>query len=312
MTAARRSICDVPGVKVGHAQDDAAKTGCTVIMPANGAVGGVDVRGSAPGTREIESLHPVRLVPRLNAVLLTGGSAFGLEASSGVQQFLEEKGVGYDVGVTKIPIVPAAVIFDLREGTHTVRPDKKMGYQAAVAASSEHPAEGRVGAGRGATIGKILGQQYCMKGGVGTGSERIGAITVGVLVVVNALGDIFDPANGDRIAGATDPSDGKALDTMGFLRRNPLQPFQASSNTTLAVVATDAQLSKEDTIKLAQMAQDGLSRAIKPAHTPYDGDLVFSLSVGDKNSANITALGAVAADLVADCIVRAVRIANNL
>ncbi len=312
MTPQRKSICDVPGLNVGHAQNDVAKTGCTVILPENGAVGGVDIRGSAPGTREIESLHPVRLVPKLNAILLTGGSAFGLDASSGVQQFLEEKGIGFDVGVTKIPIVPAAVIFDLREGDYRIRPDKEMGYAAASRAAKSHPEEGRVGAGRGATVGKILGQEYCMKGGIGTWSEKVGDITLGALVVVNALGDIFQPMTNTKLAGAVNPKTGKFYDTMQHLRKNPPKSFDPSTNTTLAVVATDAQLTKEQTIKLAQMAQDGLSRTIKPAHTPFDGDIVFALSVGDKDDVNITALGAIAAELVAESIVRAVKIANGM
>ncbi|MFQ5752280.1 MAG: P1 family peptidase, partial [bacterium] len=276
------SICDVPGIKVGHAQNDSAKTGCTVIMLANGAVGGIDIRGSAPGTREVETLKPVRLVPKIHAVLLTGGSAFGLDASGGVQQFLEEQNIGYDVGVTKVPIVPSAVIFDLREGDSKIRPDKNMGYKAALNASTQPLQEGRVGAGRGATVGKVLGHEYHMKGGVGTCSAKIGDFYIGVLVIVNALGDVVDPNSGKIVAGARDPKTGDFLDSNEYLKTNQIEPFQPATNTTLAVVATDAQLTKEEVIKVAQMAQDGLSRAIRPAHTPFDGDIVFSLSVGEK------------------------------
>lgn len=308
------SICDVPGIKVGHAQDDHGKTGCTVILPDNGAVAGVDIRGSAPGTREVETLQPVRLVPKVHAILLTGGSAFGLDAAGGVQQFLEERNIGYDVGVAKVPIVPAAVIFDLREGDPNIRPDKQMGYTAAKQATSKAPQEGRVGAGRGATVGKVAGYEFRMKGGVGTNSLKLGEILVGCIVVVNAFGDVVDPNSGKIIAGARDS--GQFINCAQYLKTHfvepfPVEPFRAASNTTLAVIATDALLTKEDAIKVAQMAQDGLSRAIRPVHTPYDGDLVFCLSVGNKRG-NVTTIGVAAGELVADAIVRAVKIANHL
>lgn len=306
------SICDVPGILVGHAHNDNAKTGCTVILPENGAVGGIDVRGSAPGTREIETLKPVRLVPQIHALLLTGGSAFGLDASGGVQKYLEERDIGFDVGVTRVPIVPSAVIFDLREGDPQVRPDKEMGYLAASRVSPTAPAEGRVGAGRGATVGKILGHENCMKGGIGTCSEKVGEITVGALAVVNALGDVVSPRTGEIIAGARDHKTGKFADCERYLKEHPAVPFPPSkSNTTLGVIATDARLTKEDCIKIAEMAQDGLSRTIRPAHTPFDGDLVFCLSVGGKDG-NLMTLGAVAANLIAEAIVRAVTLANEL
>lgn len=311
MKAPRNSICDVPGIRVGHAQNNAAKTGCTVILPENGAVGGIDIRGSAPGTREIETLKPVRLVPKIHAVVLTGGSAFGLNASGGVQQFLEERNIGYDVGVTRVPIVPAAVIFDLREGNTEVRPDKKMGYEAASAATTGHPEEGRMGAGRGATVGKVFGEQYRMKGGVGTCSDRIGDVCVGALVVVNAFGNIVDPSNGQTVAGARDPKSGDFLNLEEALRTEQIKSFETPTNTTLALVAVNARLSKEEAIKIAQMAQDGLSRTIRPAHTPFDGDVVFCVSVGEKKG-NLVSIGAVAADLVAQAIIRAVKIANKL
>ncbi len=310
------SICDVPGIRVGHAQNDIGKTGCTVIIPENGAVAGIDIRGSAPGTREVETLQPVRLVPKIHAILLTGGSAFGLDASGGVQQFLEERDIGYDVGITKVPIVPSAVIFDLREGDAKIRPDKQMGYDASAHATSKPPKEGRVGAGRGATVGKAAGYEFRMKGGIGTNSIKLGEIYVGSLVVVNAFGDVIDPHSGAIIAGARDSESNGFINCEQYLKTYaiepfPVEPFRAATNTTLAVVATDALLTKEETIKVAQMAQDGLSRAIRPVHTPYDGDLVFCLSVGQKRG-NVTTIGLVAAELVADAIVRAVEIANNL
>lgn len=310
MNFPKKSICDVPGIRVGHAQNEQVKTGCTVIIPQNGAVGGIDIRGSAPGTREIETLKPVRLVPKIHAVFLTGGSAFGLDAAGGIQQYLEEKNIGYDVGVTKVPIVPAAVIFDLRQGDFRVRPDKKMGYQAATSASSDNSQEGKIGAGAGATVGKILGHEYCMEGGIGTSSLKLGEIWLGTLVVVNALGDIVDPNSGQMIAGAKNPQTNEFLNTEEYLRENFINPFHPSTNTTLGVVATDALLSKEEAIKIAQMAQDGVSRAIRPAHTPYDGDVIFCLSTGEKKG-DVMSLGAAAAELIAESIVRAVKIANQ-
>jgi L-aminopeptidase/D-esterase-like protein len=311
MTSDKKSICDVPGIRVGHVHNDMAQTGCTVIIPEDGAIGGIDIRGSAPGTREVETLRPVRLVPKIHAILLTGGSAFGLDASGGVQQYLEERNIGYDVGVTKVPIVPSAVIFDLREGDPKIRPDKSMGYEAAANASAKNLQEGRIGVGRGATVGKILGHENCMYGGVGTASEKLGEINLGVLVVVNALGDIVDPTSGNIIAGARNPQTGDFLNTAEYLKENHIDPFQPSTNTTLAVVATDALLTKEEAIKVAEMAQDGVSRTIRPAHTPFDGDIVFCLSLAKKNG-NVMSIGSVAAELVAQAIVRAAKIANDL
>ncbi|MFQ5707489.1 MAG: P1 family peptidase [bacterium] len=310
--SASKSICDVPGIRVGHAQNETAKTGCTVVLPETEAVGGIDIRGSAPGTREVETLKPVRLVPGIHGLLLTGGSAFGLDAAGGVQRYLEERNIGYDVGVTKVPIVPAAVIFDLREGDFRIRPDKKMGYEAAASTQSKGVQEGSVGAGTGATVGKILGQEHCMSGGIGTTSLSVHGVTVGALVVVNALGDVVDPKTGAILAGALDPQTGEFVNTEKYLVQHSVQPLQSLNNTTLAVVATDASLNKEEAIKVAQMAQDGLGRVIRPAHTPFDGDVVFCLSVGggDKKC-DLMSLGTAAAELVAESIVRAVKIANN-
>lgn len=311
MHSQRKSICDVPGMRVGHAQNEIAKTGCTIIIPQNGAIGGLDIRGSAPGTREIETLKPVRLVPRIHAILLTGGSAFGLDAAGGVQQYLEERNIGYDVGVTHVPIVPSAVIFDLREGDFKFRPDKKMGYKAASVASADNFQEGRVGVGAGATVGKILGHEHCMYGGVGTTSLKLDKIWLGALVVVNAFGDVVEPTSGKIIAGAKNPKTDEFLNTENYLKGNSVNPFQMVTDTTLAVVATDAELTKEEAIKVAQMAQDGISRAIRPAHTPFDGDIAFCLSLGEKKG-DIMSLGSAAAVLVAEAIIRAVKIANQL
>jgi L-aminopeptidase/D-esterase-like protein len=296
---------------VGHAQDFEARTGCTVVLPENGAVGGVDVRGFAPGTREIESMRPTRLVPRINAILLTGGSAFGLDATGGVQQFLEEKGVGFDTRAARVPIVPTAVIFDLGVGESRVRPGREMGYEACRNARPDRVEEGSVGAGTGATVGKICGHDKAMRGGVGTASWRSGNVVVGALVVVNALGDVIDPVGGQIVAGARDPESGRFVDAGEYLKKHTVAPFPPASSTTLVVVATNARLNKEDATRLAVMAQVGVARTVRPVHTPYDGDISFALSVGEE-SADIMTLGLVAGDLVAQSILRAVRIANEV
>jgi L-aminopeptidase/D-esterase-like protein len=304
------ALCDVPGLKVGHAQNDEAKTGCTVILPANGAVAGVDVRGSAPGTREIELLHPVRLVPKIHALLLTGGSAFGLDAAGGVLRFLEEKQIGYDTGVARVPIVPAAVIFDLAVANAKIRPDKEMGYQASLAATETDHSLGLVGAGCGATVGKMTGMAGAMPGGIGQASERLGEkLIVSALVVVNAFGDVVDPACGEILAGVRSP-DGAFLNTMEMLRKNPDFFGKVIGNTTLAAVTTSAALNKEQCTKVAQMAHDGLARSISPIHTMFDGDISFALSCGHEKG-DATVIGAVGAELVARSVVKAVRASNS-
>ena len=304
------SIGDVPGIRVGHAQDFAAKTGCTVIIPENGAVAGVDVRGSAPGTREIAAIQLTRLVEKIHAVLLTGGSAFGLEAASGVIQYLEEHQIGYDTGDARVPIVPTAVIYDLGVGQANIRPDKAMGYQACLNAHLKNAAEGQLGVGTGATVGKIAGQAQAMNGGIGTVSFTLSnGITIGVLTVVNALGDVISAQTGEIIAGAR-TKDGKGfLNTIEFLKQAVPGSF-SQSNTTLVVVATDATLTREEVTKLAQVAHDGLAQVIRPVHTIYDGDIVFGLATGMNQRANLLQMGAIAAELVAESIQRAVKIAN--
>lgn len=325
-------ITDVPGVLVGHAQNDTALTGCTVVLTMGGAVAGVDVRGSAPGTRETDLMRPCNLVERIHAVVLTGGSAYGLDAACGVMQFLEGRGVGFNTGFGVVPIVGAAVIFDLAVGDPKVRPDRQMGYAACTSASADPCREGNVGAGLGATVGKMCGPAYAMKGGLGTwavslpGREGGDLIVVGAIVVVNAVGDVVDPDSGRVIAGAYDIKARKfvrsAAEPDGILTEpgSPGSPGSLGSvgfawNTTLAVVATNARLDKEGANKVAQMAHDGFARVIRPVHTMYDGDTVFALSTGDKaftgdKAADITALGAAAADAVAVAIVRAVKAAT--
>lgn len=299
------SICDVPGIRLGHAHDLVARTGCTVILPAAPAVAGVDVRGSAPGTRELELLRPVRLVQAIHGLLLTGGSAFGLDAAGGVQKYLEERGLGFDVGVTKVPIVPAAVIFDLAIGSAHVRPDAEMAYQACLSASANETRQGAIGAGCGATVGKLHGMVSSMAGGIGMASWRKGDLAIGALAVVNAFGDVVDQKTGKILAGARH-EDGSFIDTLAHLKNFPVAPFSPwSGNTTLVAVATNAAFNKEEITKIAQMAQDGLPKAIRPTHTPYDGDIVFALSVGTER-ADVMAVGAIAAELVAEGIVKAV------
>lgn len=303
------SLCDVPGLRVGHAHDPAARTGCTVILPERPAIAGVDVRGSAPGTREIELLQPVRLVPAIHGILLAGGSAFGLDAAGGVQKYLEERGIGFEIGLVKIPLVPAAVIFDLLVGDHLIRPTAEMAYQACRSATATEARQGLVGAGCGATVGKIRGMPYCMPGGIGTASWKKDNLAVGALAVVNAMGDIVDPHSGNILAGAR-TEEGRWLNTQEFLKQNAHAAPALWGNTTLAVVATNAAFKKEGITKIAQMAQDGLAQAIRPAHTLYDGDLVFALSVGDEK-ADVLAIGAIAAETVAQAIVNAVKAGNE-
>jgi len=304
-------ITDVTGIKVGHAADVHAVTGCTVILCEQGAVGGVDVRGSAPGTRETDVLRPMNLVERVHGVLLTGGSAFGLAAADGVMRFLDERGIGFDVTVAKVPLVAAAVIFDLMIGSATVRPTAEMGYAAARAASGGSVEEGSVGAGTGATVGKLMGPLSAMKGGVGTWAVGLpGGVVVGALVVVNAYGDVLDDRTGQILAGARDRATGQFLNMAQALMGGHRSPG-FGTNTTLVVVATNAGLTKEQANKLAQLGHDGLARVISPVHTMYDGDTVFALSTGDAK-ADMIPLGVAAVEVVAEAVKRAVRLAKGL
>ncbi len=307
------TICDVPGIKIGHAQDENAKTGCTVILPEQSVVAGVDIRGLAPGTREIELLDPARQILQIHAIVLTGGSAFGLDSACGVVQFLEEKGIGYDTGIVRVPLVPAAVIYDLEIGSSHIRPDRKMGYFAAQQASHNNTLQGLVGVGTGATVGKFSGQQFAMNGGVGTCSDIIDEqIVIGVLVVVNSLGNIIDPSNGKTIAGARDPATNKFIDPISILKQPQSMSFSRLTNTTLAVVATNAQLSKVDAKKVAQMATNGITRTTFPAHTPFDGDVVFAISMGEQPAIDVMRLGVLATQLVSQAIVQTVKFTNQM
>jgi len=314
------TITDVQGIRVGHAHNKEALTGCTVVLCEAGAVGGIDQRGGAPGTRETDGLHPMHMVEQVHAVVLAGGSAFGLDAATGVVRYLEERGVGYDTNAVKVPIVPAAIIYDLGIGRADVRPDAAMGYQACVNASSDPALEGNVGAGMGATVGKILGMGQSMKGGTGTASVYLGrGLVVGAIVVVNALGDIIDPSTGQIVAGARAiPKEGSAEDTiqfadalkvMRFLAGGGVITFAKGQNTAIGVVATNAKLNKEQVNKVAQMAQDGLARTIRPAHTMLDGDTIFALATGVRK-ADVNIIGAFAAEVMAAAVLRAVRTAE--
>ena len=316
------SITDVPGIEVGQAQDEEALTGCTVILCRKGAVAGVDVRGGAPGTRETDLLNPVNLVEKVHAVLLAGGSAYGLDAASGVMHYLEEQDIGFDVGVAKVPIVPAAILFDLAVGRPDVRPDAEMGYRAASAASAEVPREGNIGSGTGASVGKILGPKTAMKAGLGTASMNVGGIVIGAIVAVNAWGDVVDPATGKIVAGARSTSlgplklgqDGYFGNTVkmmkSFVGRTALG-FAARANTVIGAVATNAKLTQAEATKVAQMAQDGLARTIRPAHTMLDGDTIFALATGEKK-ADVSTVGAFAAEVMAQAILRAAREAESV
>jgi L-aminopeptidase/D-esterase-like protein len=314
-------ITDVPGVQVGHAQDDAALTGCTVVLCPRGAVAGVDVRGGAPGTRETDLLDPVNLVQRVHAVLLAGGSAFGLDAAAGVVRFLESRKVGFKTPAARVPIVPAAIIYDLDIGSSDVRPDPRFGYAACIDASSARAAEGNVGAGTGACVGKMFGMALAMKSGLGTSSIKIGGVVVGALVVVNPFGDVVDPVNGELIAGLRSGNVGPLrvggrhylADTLRVMRTLPGRTalrLAQRSNTVIGVVATNARLTKAEATKVAQMTQDGLGRAIRPAHTMLDGDTIFALSTGSAR-ADVTTIGAFAAEAAAAAILRAVRLAAS-
>ena len=308
------SITDVLGILVGHFSDTRRPTGCSVVIAPDGAVGGVDVRGAAPGTRETDLLHPANLVDQVHAVLLAGGSAWGLDAATGVMRWLEEQGIGLSVRYGLVPIVPAAVLFDLPMGDARIRPDAAAGYAACVAASRNAPAEGNVGAGSGALVGKLFGIDRAMKGGIGSAAVTLGGVTVGALVACNALGDVVDPDNGQVIAGAR-TEDGRSL--LGIRRAilagEQPRPLLAGTNTTLAILATDAVLTKAQAQRLAQAAHDGLARTINPVHTMSDGDTVFALGTGKAGTMpGMMVLSTLAAEVTARAVLRAVRAAQSV
>jgi len=309
------SITDVPGIKVGHFTLTERPTGCTVLLCEAGGTAGVDVRGSAPGTRETDLLNPINMVQQVQAILLSGGSAYGLDAATGVMRYLEERGLGFPIGGGVVPIVPAAILFDLGVGNFKIRPNAESGYQACVAASTGPVAEGNVGAGAGATIGKMFGPKFTMKSGIGTASVTVGdtGIIVGALVAVNAVGDVYQSDTGRIVAGARS-EDGKSYrNSMAAVMNGARVLLQPGGHSTIGIVATNAPFTKTQMTKIAQMAHDGYARAINPVHTMADGDTIFSVSTGTaKVQADAGAVGAIAAVVMARAIVRAAMQATSL
>jgi L-aminopeptidase/D-esterase-like protein len=318
VNSASGSMVDVPGLRVGHYTLTERLTGCSVVLAPEGAVGAVDVRGAAPGTRETDLLDPANLVDKVHAVLLSGGSAFGLDAATGVVRWLEEHHIGFETGYGRVPIVPAAVLFDLpvvRPGDNPkARPGAEAGYAACEAASTSPPAAGNVGAGAGACVGKLFGLDRCMKGGIGNASVRVGPWVVGALVACNAVGDVIDPATGQVLAGARSANGRNLLDTQrAFLNGERGNRPLPGTNTTIGVVATNATLSKAQAKRLAMSAHDGLARSIRPAHTTLDGDTLFAMATGTENSPpDLMLLTVMAAEATALATVDAIRQARGI
>jgi L-aminopeptidase/D-esterase-like protein len=312
--SAAGAITDVAGIEVGHFTDTRRPTGCSVVIAREGAIAGVDVRGAAPGTRETDLLAPTNLVDRVHGILLAGGSAWGLDAATGVVQWLEEQGVGFPVGPARLPIVPGAVLFDLLVGDASIRPNAAAGYRACELASAKVPAEGNVGAGTGAAVGKVFGIERAMKGGIGTASVSVDGITVGALIACNAMGDVIDPDTGQVIAGARTRNGKALLDTRrALLRGEPHKTLLAGTNTTIGVIATDAVITKVQAARLATVSHDGLARSINPVHTMADGDTLFALGTGRAGRPiGMMLLGTMAAEAVTLAVVRAVRAAQGI
>jgi L-aminopeptidase/D-esterase-like protein len=311
----------ITGIKVGHAQNSEALTGCTAIICEKGATSGVDQRGGAPGTRETDALRPMHMVEHCHAVVLSGGSAFGLDAATGVVRYLEEKHIGFDTGVAHVPIVASAVLFDLAIGNPKTRPDSAMGYQACISAKEGSCSEGNIGAGTGATVGKILGMECATKAGIGAATIYLSnQITISAIIALNAFGHILDPDLGGIIAGARFPGtrdnqqkEAVFADTIDVMRsyiKPGSQSFKNSTNTVIGVVATNAILTKEGANKVAQMAHDGIARTVRPAHTMFDGDTLFTMATNE-HPADLNIIGVFAAEAVSRAIVRAVECAKS-
>ena len=303
-------ITDVEGIKVGHSQSNEGMTGCTVVICEDGATAGVDVRGSAPGTRETDLLNAEKMVNKIHAVLLSGGSAFGLDAAGGVMKFLEDKKIGFDVGVTKVPIVSGAVIFDLDIGDYSIRPNFNMGYLAAKNAKEEEKSQGNIGCGMGATVGKILGPEYSMKSGIGSASMNVGNLWVGAIIAVNSFGDVYDYETNNILAGAYDYKNKKLLNSYEIMKEEKNSKDFSMKNTTIGVVATNGILSKPEANKVAQMAQNGLARSINPIHTMYDGDTIFTMSTG-KVKSDVNLIGTLSSEVVSRAITNAILSTNS-
>ena len=306
------NILDVKGLKVGQVEDEKALTGCTVVICENGATCGVDVRGSAPGTRETDLLDPINSVQKVHAVVLSGGSAFGLESTCGVSRYLEEKNIGFDVGVCKVPIVTGAVLFDLAVGDYKVRPDKEMGYKACLNASETELKQGNYGAGCGATVGKVKGLDYVTKGGIGSYYIKLdNGIVVSALIAVNAFGDVYE--DGQVIAGVLSDDKNELLNTYEMMKQGVMKGGFSIDNTTIGVVATNAKLTKAQCKKISQMSHDGYAKAIFPIHTPHDGDTIFTMSTGEiEVEADLTLLGSLATEVVEKSIINAIKNAKSI
>lgn len=303
---------DIDGIKVGHAQNLEAATGCTVIMCENGATAGVDVRGGSPGTRETDLLNPVNMVQQIHAVMLSGGSAFGLDAASGAMKYLEERNIGFDVQVTKVPIVCSAVLFDLAVGDYKVRPDLKMGYEACMNATNAECPNGSIGAGTGATVGKLLGLRTAMKGGLGSYALQVEELKVGAIVAVNCLGDVIDPYTGEILAGLLSEDLKSFTGTENIMIDNyDSKKNLFSGNTTIGVVATNGKFSKSEMNKIASMAHNGYARTMRPAHSIFDGDTIFALSTGDVQ-ADISTVGFLTARAMEQAVINAIKSASSL
>ncbi|WP_373600074.1 P1 family peptidase [Paraclostridium bifermentans] len=304
------NILDIKGIKVGQIEDIEGLTGCTVVICEEGAVCGVDVRGSAPGTRETDLLDPINMVQKVHAVVLSGGSAFGLESTCGVSRYLEEHNIGFDVGVAKVPIVAGAVLFDLVVGDPKSRPDIEMGYKACEVANDKELKQGNFGAGCGATVGKVKGAEYCMKGGIGSYSIKLdNGLVVAALVAVNAFGDVYE--NGKVIAGVLNNEKNKVLNTYDLMKNGVNSGGFNIDNTTIGIVATNAKLTKAECKKISQMSHNGYAKAIFPIHTPHDGDTIFTIATGEVES-DVTLLGSIATEVVEKSIINAIKNAKSI
>ena len=306
-------FCDIEDIKLGHCHNEKGGTGCSVVICEKGATGGVDVRGGSPGTRETDLLNPSEMVDKINAVMLSGGSAFGLDAASGVMEYLENKNVGFDVTVTKVPIVCQAVLFDLPFGDYKIRPNKAMGIEACQNSETYNDdINGNIGAGFGATVGKFLGLDYAMKGGLGTYAVQVGGLKVGAIVAVNCLGDVIDPSNSNIIAGAYDREKNNFLNTGKLIINsieNPKNPFKG--NTTIGIIVTNADFDKAQATKVASMAHNGYARTMRPAHTMFDGDTIFTMCT-NKVKSDVTTVGMIAAQVMEKAILRGVKSAKGM
>lgn len=304
------NLNDIKGIKIGHAHNREAVTGCSVVISKKGSITGVDIRGGAPGTRETALLAPEKMVRNIHAIVLAGGSAYGLDAASGVMKYLEEKNIGFDVGVGKVPIVPSAILFDLNIGKCAVRPDKSMGYRACQNTGKKLK-EGNIGAGMGATVGKIKGPEYAMKGGLGMAAYKINDLIVGAMVVVNCLGDVVSPDTGEIIAGTLNEEKNNFADSKELILKTSKEKNFFSGNTTLGVIITNAKLNKVETNRIASHSHNGLARTMSPAHTEYDGDTIFTMATGEvKTPLNMVKIMAVKS--VEDAVVNGIKNAAGL